>query len=161
MDDLNNKLNVIDCLMKHCEQSKLLLFSYQDAKFSVHFSKIDHNANVYPKTEVDDGFELDSSECAVTNVSQINKQKEDNIEMIISPFVGRIEFSDQIKLADEVIHIDKGEVICSVEAMKIYNDIKAQVSGIIVEILVKDCSLVEYGQPLLKIRVDEDKNEEI
>jgi len=76
---------------------------------------------------------------------------------VVSSFVGTIEFSNQIKLGGDDIHINKGDVICSVEAMKLYNDIKSPVSGTIVEILVKDSSLVEYEQPILKIKVD--KNE--
>lgn len=43
-------------------------------------------------------------------------------------------------------------VVCIVEAMKLFNEIEAEVEGEIVEILVKDGQLVEYGQPLFLVK---------
>ncbi|HEY0195019.1 MAG TPA: biotin/lipoyl-containing protein, partial [Kofleriaceae bacterium] len=47
--------------------------------------------------------------------------------------------------------VDKGQVLCIVEAMKLMNEIEADVAGKITAILVDDGSPVEYGQPLFKI----------
>jgi len=47
--------------------------------------------------------------------------------------------------------IEKGKVICIIEAMKLFNEIEAEVSGTIVKFLVNDASPVEYDQPLLLI----------
>ena len=43
-------------------------------------------------------------------------------------------------------------VVCIVEAMKLFNEIEAEVSGEIVEILAEDGELVEYGQPLFRVK---------
>ncbi|MEM8496193.1 MAG: biotin/lipoyl-containing protein, partial [Planctomycetota bacterium] len=43
-------------------------------------------------------------------------------------------------------------VVCIIEAMKVINEIKAEVSGKIVEVLVKNGDAVEFGQPLYKIK---------
>ena len=43
-------------------------------------------------------------------------------------------------------------VICIVEAMKVMNEIKSDVSGTITEILVQDAEAVEFGQPLFKVK---------
>lgn len=43
-------------------------------------------------------------------------------------------------------------VVCIVEAMKVFNEIKAEVSGKIVEVLVDNGDAVEYGQPLYKVK---------
>ncbi|MEO0515245.1 MAG: acetyl-CoA carboxylase biotin carboxyl carrier protein [Planctomycetota bacterium] len=43
-------------------------------------------------------------------------------------------------------------VVCIIEAMKVFNEIKAEVSGTIVEVLVKNGDAVEFGQPLYKIK---------
>ena len=43
-------------------------------------------------------------------------------------------------------------IVCIVEAMKLFNEIEAEVSGEIVEVLVKDGELVEYGQPLFLVK---------
>jgi biotin carboxyl carrier protein len=47
--------------------------------------------------------------------------------------------------------VEKGRVLCIVEAMKLMNEIEANVAGTITAILVEDGSPVEYGQPLFKI----------
>jgi biotin carboxyl carrier protein len=48
--------------------------------------------------------------------------------------------------------VSKGQVLCILEAMKIMNEIEADVSGEIVEVCVDNESLVEFGQPLFKIK---------
>lgn len=48
--------------------------------------------------------------------------------------------------------VKKGETVCIIEAMKCMNEIQAEEDGEIIEILAKDGELVEYGQPLFKIR---------
>ena len=47
--------------------------------------------------------------------------------------------------------VKKGDVVCIIEAMKCMNEIQAEEDGEIVEVLIKDGELVEYGQPLFKI----------
>lgn len=164
MDDLSYKANVIDKLIKQCEQSKLVSFAYQEAKFSISFSKVEgeQSTNVSNGVAMENSTQLDKikmdlDKYAVSDILQMDVQGNEDVLIIVSPFVGTIEFSNQIKLGSNDIHVDKGDVICSIEAMKIFNDIKSPATGSIVEILVKDCSLVEYEQPILKIRVD--KNE--
>ena len=53
-----------------------------------------------------------------------------------------------INVGDEV---SPGKIICIVEAMKLFNEIEAEISGKIMKILVDDASPVEYDQPLLLI----------
>jgi acetyl-CoA carboxylase biotin carboxyl carrier protein len=48
--------------------------------------------------------------------------------------------------------IKKGDVLCIIEAMKLMNEIEAEVSGTIVEILVENGHAVEYDQPLFRIK---------
>ena len=50
--------------------------------------------------------------------------------------------------------VAKESIVCIVEAMKLFNEIEAEVSGEIVEILVKDGQLVEYGQPLFLVKTN-------
>ncbi|WP_291098694.1 MULTISPECIES: acetyl-CoA carboxylase biotin carboxyl carrier protein [unclassified Flavobacterium] len=47
--------------------------------------------------------------------------------------------------------ISKGDVLCVIEAMKLFNEIESEVSGKIVKILVDDMSPVEYDQPLFLV----------
>ncbi|MDG5470764.1 acetyl-CoA carboxylase biotin carboxyl carrier protein [Jeotgalibacillus sp. ET6] len=48
--------------------------------------------------------------------------------------------------------VNEDSTVCIVEAMKLFNEIEAEVKGEIVEILVKDGQLVEYGQPLFLVK---------
>jgi acetyl-CoA carboxylase biotin carboxyl carrier protein len=49
-------------------------------------------------------------------------------------------------------HVDPQTVVCIIEAMKVMNEIKAEVSGTIVERLVKNGQAVEYGQALFRVK---------
>lgn len=53
-----------------------------------------------------------------------------------------------VNIGDEV---KKGQIICIIEAMKLFNEIEADADGKIVEILVENATPVEYEQPLFKI----------
>jgi acetyl-CoA carboxylase biotin carboxyl carrier protein len=78
----------------------------------------------------------------------------ENHHVVTSPFVGTFyrrpnpDSPNYVSLHDKV---DKGQVLCIVEAMKLMNEIEADVAGTIVGILVEDGAPVEYGQPLFKI----------
>ncbi|MGL5084250.1 MAG: acetyl-CoA carboxylase biotin carboxyl carrier protein [Clostridium sp.] len=48
--------------------------------------------------------------------------------------------------------ISKGDVLCIVEAMKLMNEIEAEYNCEIVEVLIKEGQMVEYGQPMFKVR---------
>lgn len=73
---------------------------------------------------------------------------------IVSPMVGtfyRASHPDAPPFVQVGDTITKGSKLCIIEAMKLYNEIEAEVSGKIVEILVDDVSPVEYDQPLFRI----------
>ena len=53
-----------------------------------------------------------------------------------------------VKVGDAV---EKGQIICLIEAMKLMNDITAPVSGRIVDICTQDGAVLEYGQTIMKI----------
>jgi acetyl-CoA carboxylase biotin carboxyl carrier protein len=79
---------------------------------------------------------------------------DDKAHLVTSPFVGTFyrrpnpDSPNYVAINDK---IDKGAVLCIVEAMKLMNEIEADVAGTIVGILVEDGAPVEYGQPLFKI----------
>jgi len=81
---------------------------------------------------------------------------EDKGHVVTSPFVGTFyrkpnpDSPVYVSLNDKV---DKGQVLCIVEAMKLMNEIEADVAGTVIGILVEDGAPVEYGQPLFKIVV--------
>jgi acetyl-CoA carboxylase biotin carboxyl carrier protein len=47
--------------------------------------------------------------------------------------------------------VSSGQVVCIIEAMKIMNEIEADVSGVIREVCVENAQPVEFGQPLFRV----------
>ena len=73
---------------------------------------------------------------------------------IKSPMIGtfyRKPSPDKPVFVEVGSSIGKGDVLCVVEAMKLFNEIEAEVSGKIVKILVDDMSPVEFEQPLFLV----------
>jgi acetyl-CoA carboxylase biotin carboxyl carrier protein len=81
---------------------------------------------------------------------------EDNSKYITikSPMIGtlyRKPAPDKAPFVEVGSTISKGDVVCVVEAMKLFNEIESEFSGRIVKILVDDMSPVEFDQPLFLI----------
>lgn len=53
-----------------------------------------------------------------------------------------------VKVGDRV---EKGQVVCIIEAMKLFNEIESEVSGVVTKVLVENASPVEYDQPLFLV----------
>jgi acetyl-CoA carboxylase biotin carboxyl carrier protein len=73
---------------------------------------------------------------------------------IKSPIIGtfyRKPTPDKPMFVEVGSSIAKGDVLCVIEAMKLFNEIESEVSGKIVKILVDDMSPVEYDQPLFLV----------
>ena len=76
-------------------------------------------------------------------------------EEILSPMVGtfyRAPSPDTSPFVEVGDRIGRESVVCIVEAMKVMNEIKAEVEGEILEILVQNGEPVEFGQPLFLVR---------
>lgn len=79
---------------------------------------------------------------------------EDHLITIKSPIIGtfyRKPSPDKPNFVEVGTDIGKGDVLCVIEAMKLFNDIESEVSGKIVKILVDDSSPVEFDQPLFVV----------
>jgi len=73
---------------------------------------------------------------------------------IKSPIIGtfyRKPSPDKPVFVEVGSSIKEGDVLCVIEAMKLFNEIESEVSGKIVKILVDDSSPVEYDQPLFLV----------
>lgn len=79
------------------------------------------------------------------------------LHKITSPMVGTFyqspnpESPAYVKAGDKV---GEESIVCIVEAMKLFNEIEAEIKGEIVEVLVQDGQLVEYGQPLFLVKAE-------
>lgn len=74
---------------------------------------------------------------------------------IKSPMVGtfyRAPSPEAANYAEVGAEVNGDTVVCIIEAMKVMNEIKAELRGVITEVLVENAKPVEFGQPLFRIR---------
>lgn len=74
---------------------------------------------------------------------------------IVSPMVGtfyRAPSPDSAPYVKEGQEIAEETVVCIIEAMKVMNEIKAEVKGVITEVLVENGAAVQFGQPLFRVK---------
>ncbi len=82
------------------------------------------------------------------------ESNEANYTEIKSPMIGTFyrkpspDKDEFVKVGDT---INKGDVVCVIEAMKLFNEIESEISGKIVKVLVDDTSPVEFDQPLFLV----------
>jgi|TARA_B100001142_G_scaffold329268_1_gene391984 acetyl-CoA carboxylase biotin carboxyl carrier protein len=85
-----------------------------------------------------------------------SKSEEENSKYITikSPIIGtfyRKPSPDKPMFVEVGSSISEGDVLCVIEAMKLFNEIESEVTGKIVKILVEDASPVEFDQPLFLV----------
>lgn len=105
------------------------------------------------KTPVISNVHLDPAE---ENASIIKSTKAENENHIIikAPIIGtfyRKSTPDKPNFTEVGQNIAEGDILCVIEAMKLFNEIESEMSGKIVKILVEDQSPVEFDQPLFII----------
>ena len=80
---------------------------------------------------------------------------DDELHIVKSPIVGTFYGSPSPGAASFVTpgdHVEKGQIICIVEAMKLMNEIESDATGEVVKCLVTNGQAIEFGQPLFSIR---------
>ena len=101
---------------------------------------------------------VDQKESLNSNSIQSEPEISDNLEFITAPLVGTFYSSPKPEDPPFITKGDKvqvGQTICIIEAMKIFNDIDSEISGVVEEILIENGSPVEYGQKIISIRLDD------
>jgi len=87
--------------------------------------------------------------------SPAEQNPDEDLVEIASPMVGTFYSASDPEsppFVDVGTRVSRGMVVCILEAMKVFNEIKAEVSGTIERILVKNADAVEFGQPLFLVR---------
>ena len=108
--------------------------------------------------ETENSFEkkVSTKESKIKETSQdISQYETENILKIKAPMIGTFYKSPNpdsppfVKVGDK---ITKGQTICIIEAMKLFNEIESDYSGTVEKILVEDALPVEFDQPLFSIK---------
>lgn len=87
--------------------------------------------------------------------NQLSNRKSEIYSTIVSPMVGtfyRSPAPGEQSFIDLYDIVQQKQIVCIIEAMKLMNEIEAEVNGEIVEILVQDGDIVDCGQALMKVK---------
>ncbi len=101
----------------------------------------------------------DAGTSAASSAESAAKEDEENgeVEEIKSPMVGTFYAApdpDSPPFVQVGSRVNQSTVVCIVEAMKVFNEIKAEVTGTIEKVLAKNEQPVEYGEPMFLVRPD-------
>ncbi len=135
------KTKEIKQLIEILESSNLETMTYKESEFEVTLGK--------PRVQ-EVPVQVQTLASAPVEVPIETKE----VETIKSPIVGIFydkPTPDSAPFVKVGSRIEKGDVIAIVEAMKVMNEIKSDVSGTVKTICVKDGDMVEYQQPLFEI----------
>lgn len=135
-------------IIEVCENSELDSFRFKSYEEEVSF----HKTQI---VEAMPGFKNDYNIIINRKESIKENSKSDDLVVVNSPHVGIIHFKEFLidGQEDNNIMVRQGDSLCTIEAMKLYNNVVCPVGGRVAVIMVKDGQEVEYGQPLLKIEV--------
>jgi acetyl-CoA carboxylase biotin carboxyl carrier protein len=149
-------LKEIQTLIKFISTSKVDEVAIEQKDFKI---KIRRNTNVSTKTvavAAPQSYVEEHAPSAPENVptSPAANEIASNNQEIKSPMIGtfyRRASPDKPSFVEVGDMVEKGQVICIIEAMKLFNEIESEVSGKIVKALIDDSQPVEYDQPLFLV----------
>ncbi|HOQ16593.1 MAG TPA: acetyl-CoA carboxylase biotin carboxyl carrier protein [Defluviitaleaceae bacterium] len=146
----------IEHLMKVMNESQLTELEIEKEGFVLKIKKEKEIVPIASRIEtpiIERPVEIQNQISTVKVEKEVSGEKEGII--VYSPIVGTFYSAPApgaepfVKVGDKV---KKGDVLCIIEAMKIMNEIEAESDGEIVEIFVKNEEMVEYNQPLFRIK---------
>ncbi|MGY3480853.1 MULTISPECIES: acetyl-CoA carboxylase biotin carboxyl carrier protein [Staphylococcus] len=149
-------------LIEILDQSSLTEINIEDKGNIVNLKKEKETEIITPQVSQQPMQQIAPQQSAVSNQLDAqnseetsSSQENDNLKTINAPMVGTFykspspEENPYVQVGDSV---SNESTVCILEAMKLFNEIQAEVTGEITEILVEDGQMVEYGQPLFKVK---------
>lgn len=144
-------LEQVDSLIEKMERASLTEISYKDKDVDIKLKR-----ELAPAvTQVPQTVQTQAAAPVQAPAEITAPKKEEEAITVKAPMVGTFykapspEEEAYVKVGDKV---SSTSVVCILEAMKLFNEIQAEVSGEVVEILVDDGDMVEYNQPLFRLR---------
>ncbi|MBT2574473.1 acetyl-CoA carboxylase biotin carboxyl carrier protein [Bacillus sp. ISL-51] len=156
------KINEIHELIKRIDESSIDEFIYENEGVSLKLKKneapavhVTGQAQAVPAAAP--APQAANPEVREAAPAQEAPKQDENLHKITSPMVGTFYASSSPEAGPYVNQgskVSENTVVCIVEAMKLFNEIEAEVKGEIVEVLVENGQLVEYGQPLFLVKAE-------
>lgn len=150
-------------IIKMVDQSSIQQFQLEHGATKISIGKNSLAAPARPVMDEVHGYKSNNKEAdvAVAIPGRLEEEvaadvKQVEFYKITAPMVGTFYAAPEpgavafVKMGEK---IKPDTVVCVLEVMKLFNEVEAQVTGEIVEILVKDGEFVEYGQPLFVVKI--------
>ena len=139
------------------KRSELSEFEFEEDGFKLRLSRESNNsvAPIIQSVAPVNPVAATPATPAPASSAEKEKAEDPNVETIKSPMVGtfyRAPSPDSANFSDVGKKVDVDSIVCIIEAMKVMNEIQAEVKGTITEILVEDGDAIEFGQPLFKYK---------
>lgn len=160
--------NIVKALLEVMEESQLTTLSVEEKGLKIELKKegavpsvvspqLPGFAPLAPAMPMQPQAPLTApaSKASVSEAKEEKKDEDEGLIAITSPMVGTFyrapspESPPFVEVGDEV---RVGQVVCIVEAMKLFNEIETEVSGKVVKVLAENANPVEYGQKLILIK---------
>jgi acetyl-CoA carboxylase biotin carboxyl carrier protein len=157
----NPELGQIEQLLRFMSEHNLEEFEYSRGDLRIRLRKPATNVVLaaHPRAAaeiiVPSAVESSATQTPVAAEAESEARGGEDLYLVKSPIVGTF-YSSPSPGAEEFVkvglHVDVGQTLCIVEAMKLMNEIESEVSGEVLRIFAENGQPVEYGQPLFGIR---------
>jgi acetyl-CoA carboxylase biotin carboxyl carrier protein len=151
-------LKAIKQVVEMMKRSEISEFEIEEEGFKLRLSRKSSEAQIVHSAPIIAPSAMPvapQAPAAATNEPANPPVEEADIFVIKSPMVGTFyrasspESPPFVKIGDKVT---TDSVVCIIEAMKVMNEIHAETTGTVTEVLVENADAVEYGQPLFKVK---------
>lgn len=152
-------LREVSKILEFMEQHSLDEFEYENGSVHIRLRKAQSHASspfraMHSAPEIVVAQPATASTTAPASSGSTPEPIDENLHVIKSPIVGTF-YSSPTPGADPFVrpgdHVDAGRVLCIIEAMKLMNEIEADVAGEVMRVFVENGQPVEYGEPLFAI----------
>ncbi|MDQ6600404.1 acetyl-CoA carboxylase biotin carboxyl carrier protein [Bacillus salipaludis] len=146
------KWNELKELIEILDHSSLDVLKIENQDIKLYFQKHDAATIDFTKQQTE------TLESVTVNLEseKTAPKREEGLHQIKSPMIGAFYSRSNPETAPFVqvgTVIEKNQTLCVLEAMKLFNEVVSDVGGEIVDILVEDGQIIEFGQPLFLVKV--------
>jgi len=153
--DLRQVSEILDFMEEHGLEE----FEYENGNLRIRLRKKQSNASIpfhamHGAPEIIVAHSAAPSAPTPDSANSASEPIDENLHVIKSPIVGTF-YSSATPGADPFVrpgdHVEAGRVLCIIEAMKLMNEIEADLAGEVMRVFVENGQPVEYGEPLFAI----------
>lgn len=155
------EMNELKEIVEIIERAEIDVLQLEKGDFKLYYQKKGVKAPLLhdEKVTMDESKDTtDESDLMKETVVDATLKQADDYHQIISPMIGAfyLRSSPDVEPFVQVgSKVSENDPVCVLEAMKLLNEVNSDVTGEIMEVLVEDGQIIEYGQPLFTVKVSD------